>query len=84
MHPEYIVDAPGYFKRIRHAIALAPSRCNKRGMLGRLLRWAGILAGAVLATPVGSVAAAPIVKQVFAEHFDVGTDEPLELGSGTD
>ena len=35
-------------------------------MLGRLLRWAGILAGAVLATSVGSVAAAPPAQRIVA------------------
>ena len=35
-------------------------------MLGRLLRWAGILAGAVLATSVGSVAAARPAQRIVA------------------
>lgn len=66
MHPEYIVDAHVHFKRNRTPLLLVHVGATNGSMLGRLVNWAGILLGAVLASPQGGIAASAPPPRIIA------------------
>ena len=85
MHPEYIVDAPIPFKQIRLALLLVHTGATNGRMLGRLVRWVGIVLGAVLASPQATVAASAPPPRIIAVgdlHGDYSAWMDIAHGAG--
>jgi hypothetical protein len=85
LHPEYIVDAAVHFKRIRRPLLLLHVGATNALMLGRLVKWAGILLGAALASPQPSIAASAPPARIVAVgdlHGDYSAWMDIAHGAG--
>jgi len=85
LHPEYIVDAAGPFKQIRTALLLVHLGATNGRMLGRLVKWAGIMLGAALASSQPSLAASAPPQRIVAVgdlHGDYSAWMDIAHGAG--